>query len=561
MMANLRALERIQGEFGPGLAQRKLELLGALERDRLTSAKAVHRLHESLCFLRAYPDDARVLAAVERLLAGFDRRADLRRFALELQDSGIAGTEIYYLFFAEMARWLVRRWPGQVTVSWEDFEEGERLERFLQLLVPFAEGSAMEEWTFPLRRWCERLKGPDETDAAFLVRRFDALDLDPFLREWIYQELQLPLCLSPGPDTPARGRAKRPGAPIRFQAGPLDRDRPELARAVRQVPHAVRTLSRREGTRLIDMAREAMLTRSRDLDVFSYGNPGDVRLVDWGDGLQFAAIGALPERRLLLEAVYGFLTLKNGVPIGYVLNSALFGSAEIAYNVFETYRGSEAGLIYGRVLATVRQLFGADSFTIYPYQLGGDGNEEGLASGAWWFYQKLGFRAKDEHVLRLMERELARLSKRPGTRTPLATLRALASENVYWHMGHPRADVIGVLPLSDVGFAITARLAQRFGAEREAAERECMSEAAALCGLRSLAGWSHGQKLWWRRWAPLVCVLPGIRRWTPAQRRALADVIRAKGGRRESDFVRLFDAHRPLRSAVRRLALGAADGD
>ena len=46
-----------------------------------------------------------------------------------------------------------------------------------------------------------------------------------------------------------------------------------------------------------------------------------------GDGLELAAIGMVPKRRLLLEAVYGFLTLKNGVPIGYVLNSALFGSS------------------------------------------------------------------------------------------------------------------------------------------------------------------------------------------------------------------------------------------
>ena len=35
------------------------------------------------------------------------------------------------------------------------------------------------------------------------------------------------------------------------------------------------------------------------------------------------------------------LTLKNGVPIGYVLISAINASSEIAYNVFETWRGGE----------------------------------------------------------------------------------------------------------------------------------------------------------------------------------------------------------------------------
>ena len=119
-----------------------------------------------------------------------------------------------------------------------------------------------------------------------------------------------------------------------------------------------------------------------------------MRVVEWDDGLQFACLGVLPERRFLLEAVYAFLTLRNGVPIGYALSSALFGSSEVAYNVFETFRGGEAAHVYARLLATVRTLFGSDTFAIYPYQLGHE-NDEGLASGAWWFYYKLGFRPRE----------------------------------------------------------------------------------------------------------------------------------------------------------------------
>jgi hypothetical protein len=278
-----------------------------------------------------------------------------------------------------------------------------------------------------------------------------------------------------------------------------------------------------------------------------------VRLVDFGDGLQFACIGALPERRLLLEAVYGYLTLRNGVPTGYVLNSALFGSAEIAYNVFETFRGAEAAGVYARVLAMTRHLFGSDAFTVYPYQLGGAGNEEGLRSGAWWFYQKLGFRPRDPGALRLMRRELARLAARPARRSSRATLEQLGEHNVYLHLGEPRPDVIGVLPLARVGLAVTKSLAGRFGADRERAADECAREAARRLGARPGRDWSADERVAFRRWAPLVTLLPGLERWSPADRRALLAVIRAKGGRRESDFVRRFDAHRRLRAAVREL--------
>jgi hypothetical protein len=113
-----------------------------------------------------------------------------------------------------------------------------------------------------------------------------------------------------------------------------------------------------------------------------------------------------------------------------------------------------------------------------------------------------------------------------------------------------------LLPLSKVGLALSDALARRWGSDRETAERESEREAARLLGLRTTRGWSRGERLAWRRWAPLVAILPGLARWTPAQRAALVAVVRAKGGRRESDFVRRFDAHRPLRRALLRLAEG-----
>ena len=46
-----------------------------------------------------------------------------------------------------------------------------------------------------------------------------------------------------------------------------------------------------------------------------------------------------------------------------------------------------------RLLAARAHLFGTRSFSIEPYQLGKN-NDEGIASGAWWFYAKLGFRPR-----------------------------------------------------------------------------------------------------------------------------------------------------------------------
>ncbi|HEU5179190.1 MAG TPA: hypothetical protein VFW45_00235 [Candidatus Polarisedimenticolia bacterium] len=553
--SQLRRLSRVAARYTPADSAAKLDLLGSLSAAALATPAEVAKLHEILCRLRAYPDNPAILRQVVRMLAGFARRKDLRRHRAELADSGIAGTDTRFRFFAATAEWLESRWPEALHLDWGRLKNRERIESFLPLLVHFAETPGLDEWDLGLEEWLRRLKGRAPTRAAFLVRRLAALRADAFVREKVYDDIDLPLRLAASPGTPSRSHAYLPGSPVVFVRREIPRARPRLPEDLLTAPRAVRSVGPARANRIIELARAAMVARQRDLDLFCYASPRDVRMVVWDEGLRFACLGAMPSRRLLLEAVYAFLTLKNGVPVGYVLVSALFGSSEIAYNVFETYRGMEAGPIYGKVLATARHLFGSDAFTIFPYQLGHE-NEEAIRSGAWWFYQKIGFRPRRGEAVRLMRRELARMRRRPAHRSSPATLRALAEHNLYYFLGEPRREVIGADFLPNLGLKVSDYLAARFGSDREEAETICTREAMRLAGLSDLRGWAAGERLAWTRWAPLVCLLPQVARWGSADRRALVEVIRAKGGRRESDFVRRFDAHARLRAALIRLARG-----
>jgi len=206
----LRQLEAVKTSYGGGAAARKQEVLRQLERRGLPSARAVLRLHEVLCFLRAYPDDAAVLAQVERMLGAFAQRADLRAHADALQDSGIAGTLTVFSFFTSTAQWLAERWPDRLSVEWAGVERPDLLERALHLLVLDAEVPAIDEWSFPLDDWIERLKGPGETDATFLIRRLGALNASAEVRQLLFEEIGLSIRLAAGPDTPSRTRARVP---------------------------------------------------------------------------------------------------------------------------------------------------------------------------------------------------------------------------------------------------------------------------------------------------------------------------------------------------------------
>ena len=550
--AALRTLAKLRLAFDGVAADRRLRSLAALERARLPRPEDVTALHEALCFARAYPDDARVLARAEAMLANFARRADVARHREALTDSGIAGSEIRFRFFAETAKWLADRWPSRLRIDWASFEDSDLLEALLPLLVSAAESPGLEEYDYGLRGWLKRLKGPRETDAVFLIRRLARRVPDDVLHEKLSDSIDAPLKLAPGPDTPSRTHAFTPLAPRAFVRHALAGGRPDLERAIKRAPRSLRIMSEHDGRALIDLARAAMVTRSRDLDVFAYGDPRDVRLADCGDGLAFAVIGVRPDRRLLLEGVYGYLTLKNGVPVGYVLASALYASSEIAYNVFETFRGAEAGPIYAHVLALTRKLFGSDTFTIYPYQLG-EGNDEALASGAWWFYRKLGFAPADAGARALARAEARRVRANPRHRSVRSTLERLARHNLFWSAGPSRSDVIGRLPLARAGLAVTRAFAKRFGSDRERAERDAADRALARLGLSQAPRLAPAERDAFERWSPLIAILPGLERWSAAERGALLRVACSKGGRRESDYVLAFDRHVKLRRALRTL--------
>jgi hypothetical protein len=548
----LKQLESLKSDFGSRAAEQKKACLQVLESAQLKSADQIERLHDILCFMQAWPDDETILSSVDAMLAHFGQRRDLKRHAAELANTGIAGTPIHFRFFAVTAKWLAERWPDRIHIDWEEFDDAEALEPYLNLMACYSELPGLESVVMDVPDWINRLKGPDETDACFVIRRLAVLLPNEFLHEYLCDKLDIPLTLAPGPGVPSRTLAKYDKSPIRFQTTPLVRTRPVVAEEIRRPLKPPALVGHAEGLRLVDLARGAMITRQRDLDAFAYADANDVSLLD-DDDLQFVLYGVVPERRFLLETLYGILVLKNGVPISYGAATCLFNSAEVAYSILDPFRGVDSARIYARTLAVIHQVFGCDTFMLVPYQLGFE-NDDAIKSGAWWFYQKLGFRPRDKELLRLMERELSTMRRQPRHRSTLAVLRRLVTENMYLALSRERDDVVGVLDLANVGLKITDLFANRFGSDRERGEETFAAEAAARLGVTSFHGWSTGEKLAWSRWAPLVALLGDLGRWPAADREELVRLIRAKGGRQELDYLRAFDGHGRLRSAVAALA-------
>jgi len=550
----LTRLEKIKTVFDQATEKEKRQLLQTLSKKRLTTSKQVQRLHNVLCFIYAYPDSEQVFSLVNSILHNFAGRSDLRKHRKALVNSGISGCNIDYQFYWPMARWLATNWPEHLQLLWKESgsEHIDKLFNILPILLPSTESAIFDQYDHSPAEWLDSLKDKAETSATFYINRLSASFANDFERETIHDDINLVYRLTPGPGTPDIATTTYEPGQVIYQTAPLNFKRQELRTVIQKTAYTVQPLSASEGNVLVDLARKTMVTHERDLDAFSYGNPADVSLIDFRDGYQVACIGMIPERRYPIHATCGFLNLKNGIPVAYMLLSTAFNIAEVAFNLFTAFRGGEASHIYGRNLAIAHQYLGAHSFVVDPYQLGHD-NKDGLRSGVWWFYYKLGFRPGDKEVLKLLRQELTKVKQRPAYRSPIPVLNKLASASMYFSINDNSDEHNNLASLSAVAPAISAYLSDRFGSGREKGLRVCAREAAEKVGC-DLRQFNRDELRAWHHWAPLLLNLGRIEKWTLAERNDLVVVVRLKGQPREHDYLLMLNKHKRLKTAIFRFA-------
>ncbi len=547
----LSRLEQLKTVFTTASAIEKLELLEALHHKPVVLASHTRRLHAILCFILAYPDSIELFHLARTMLTGFGRRQDIKRLRKSLVNSGIAGTRMEYCFFWPMARWLAKHWPDKLVLDWQriDGDQQDRLLKILPLLVPPNEASAFDETDRPIRTWINKLKSTTETDAVFFLTRLQHIYRDDLEREQLHDDLDLAYRLLPGQTTPTIANNLLERSRISVQTQPFQREHKDIRQVIRETRFKITDLDPVEGDRVIDLARKTMLTHERDLDTFAYGNRNDVSLIDFADGYQIACIGIVPERRYLLHASYALLTCKNGMPVAYFPVSTVFSCAEAAFNLFNAFRGGESTLIYNRNIAVAHRLLGINTFVVDPYQLGYN-NRDGLKSGVWWFYYKLGFRPQNDDINRLLAQELKKISADPTWRTEISTLNRLAADAMFLQI-KPAPEQLTILSrLAGISPGISSYMAARFGARREHGARLCAREAMTRLGTRHERLIDSDQRRSYENWAPLLLNLDTLDNWSHDERLKLVEIARLKGAPRQIEYLKRVNSHVRLRKAV-----------
>lgn len=456
------------------------------------------------------------------------------RLARRGDDSGHAGTTTRLAFDLGIAEWLVARHPDHVEIDWHDASVGDALDELLRPTIRRTEEDGFDSDALTLRAWVRAARGNAwRSDLAWLL---DALrdtgdSLPRRAAEWERAALPIVWKLGAAGVLHARMEVGSPVLRTSFRVPPA---RP--ARTITTPLRAIRLLPAARADRIIEVARETLAVRCREVHAISYANREEVWLADLGKGTSIAIIGVLPALRLSLEANYGFMLFSNGVPVGYGGVSPLFRQANTGINIFAPFRGTEAGMLWVRALQAFRTLFRVDRFIANPFQIGG-GNTEALKSGAFWFYHRLGFRPSDPALAALADAELAQRQRDRSHRSPMATLKRLAGADLVLTLpGHDPRDAFDERWLGEISVRATKQLAAEGGVSRRTAYRRVAERIAATLGADRRT-WSHDEREAFEHLAPIAAVIPDLGRWSRGDRRALLRIMRAKGGTRERDYV------------------------
>jgi hypothetical protein len=430
----LDRLEASKREFGRDEHAWLPRLLRQLGRARFPDTGSLIRFHEALLFYRAYPPNSEVPRLTDELLESIPKKvAKLRRGGDDLLPfeepdvSGIAGTAFSALFTYDITRWLATHHPKTVEIDWEGYDAA-LLGPLLRPLHPFANEDLLVEANIPYMDWFRAGKPRGGSDLEWLISRIEALPIPTPDRAELFAQAKIAIRweMGDGPATRTNGRlAGR--RQFFYHEGPLIRRADVSLPAEFQSPAlTIEKVSRAEGEKMLDFARETSAMRYRELHGFTYGDPAHVVRADLGRGVEAFISGVPPENRLPLRAYHAGMFFKNAVPIGYIECLTLFEHMEVGFNLYYTFREGETAWLYARLLRLFRQLLSVTCFAVDPYQLGAH-NEEAIESGAFWFYRKLGFRPANAQVAKLLRTEESRLRINPAYRTPARTLRRLAA--------------------------------------------------------------------------------------------------------------------------------------
>lgn len=395
------------------------------------TAQSLIGYHDALLFLAAYPPSAALYNTALARLNDFDKPVNIftrkrKTNADLLVNSGINGSEVQGAFTLPFLREVVAVSP--VNIELHSF--GETNGDAGEILKPYVLNTESDlcESQFTIEELAVKLFGK-RNQLHKLIQLFSAAEVPETIRENHFSKLNVFATLKLNSVYNGRTTSMlKCAAPFVHNEFIRKAEPTAFVNATIPGPSEL-SLSAKAGIR--QTAIRMLASLNRETDPVTLSDDAAMEYFELERGVSVALFSMRAERRMPLDSYIGYMLFKNGVPLAYG-GSWIFGNrALFGINIFEPFRGGESNLIILQLLRVYRQHYGIDSFSVEPYQYGKD-NSEGIASGAYWFYYKLGFRSDDKQLRALAESEHKRMKANKEYRSTSKVLQRFTASNITW---------------------------------------------------------------------------------------------------------------------------------
>lgn len=498
---------------------------------------------DALLFILAFPfsEKIRLLALKEkhRLYQWLEKKQYSAKWQRQLEGSGLPYTVIRCQFSLDLAHWFLEKFPDQVGPDQSNADPVQAAS-LLQSLLPGIEFHDASQRQLSLWSRVKLLSGHQKDAAAMkwltelvLQNRQQVQQADLFydqLSIFLRWDIRQPVLSRPGLQWPVTSVHYR--EPLPAAVNSLSIVNSSIGKPI--------TLSLKQKQEIIGMARISLACYYRETDPVTYADPEETFLFDMGEGLQIALMGMQKNRQLALESYIGFMAFMNGIPVSYGGGWIFGGRCKIGVNIYPPFRGAGSDRLFCQVLRLYFQRFGVQRFVVKPYQFG-KGNPEGLASGAFWFYYKLGFRPSRKDIRENADAEWEKIRANPSYRTPIAVLRSFTACNKEWDPVPAKNQ----LPEAErISMAVTHMIRERFGGDRALALATCRKELLAFLGPGNRKLLQTSDQRASGNWSLIMSLVNKTEIWTVSDRHRLARIILNRSNGPEIDYILGLRQHR-----------------
>lgn len=448
--------------------------------------------HDLLLYTCAFPGSRSVLEAatdelnrltsvVEQIASGKNRAA-----IQAITGDGIMHTSLICSFSYGVVCWLADHFPGDVAIH-DSNAESESIVAVLQQLLPAIEYEKTTQRPLGLVSRIKSVSGiaSPGRQLQWLLRCFRESGLDDQQAEFLYQQLGIFVSWNTSHPLYNRSQLRIPVTKFDYPQKLLV---PADPAAILREPVKPVRLHLSEKERLTGIMRASLAFYCRETDPFTDADPAATARFEMGNGLTIVLAGMKKNKRLSLESYIGYMAFQNGIPVAYGGGWIWGQRCRIGLSIYPSFRKGASAWLFCQVMRLYHQYFRATHFIIRPYQFG-KANPEGIRSGAFWFYYKLGFRPNNTMLDNLAASEWNKKQTGQQYRTPPNILKQFTGADLEWMPGKSSLPSFGADVLSA---AITKMLNQSYQGSRKTALAYAESRfkqvfsAADLRVLRSL---------------------------------------------------------------------------